>query len=60
VGFETITLAGVEPCIAADDNAYNRLDGDRRQRWLDLLFQVSAEPSMVASSRHLLYIGRRP
>jgi len=26
---------------------------------LDLLFHISTEASMVASSRHLLYIGRK-
>lgn len=58
-GFETIVLAGVEPAISADDESYNRLEGRQREFWLDLLFRVSAEPSMVASSRHLLYVGRK-
>jgi len=60
VGFRTVALAGVEPAISADDESYNRLDGQIRKLWLDLLFRVSSEPSMVASSRHLLYIGRKP
>lgn len=59
-GFETLVLAGAEPAISADDESYNRLEGKRRRLWLDLLFNVSAEPSLVASSRHLLYIGRKP
>ena len=59
-GFETLTLAGVEPAISADDESYNRLAGPQRQKWLDLLEAVSAEPSLVGASRHLLYIGRRP
>lgn len=58
-GFEAIVVAGVEPAISADDESYNRLEGRQREFWLDLLFRVSAEPSMVASSRHLLYVGRR-
>ncbi len=59
LGFETITLVGVEPAIAADDEAYNRLQGAQRQLWLDLLFELGAEPSIIAASRHLLYIGRK-
>jgi SAM-dependent methyltransferase len=59
IGFETVTLAGVEPAISADDESYNRLKGDQRQRWLDLLFEVSREPSTLGASRHLLYIGRK-
>jgi S-adenosylmethionine-dependent methyltransferase len=59
-GFRTLTVAGVEPAISADDASYNCLEGERRQLWLDLLFKLSAEPSMVASSRHMLYIGEKP
>ncbi len=59
-GFQMLALAGVEPAISADDESYNRLEGEMRRRWLDLLFRISTEPSMVASSRHMLYVGRRP
>ena len=60
VGFHTEVLAGVEPAISADDESYNRLEGQIRKLWLDFLFRVSSEPSMVTSSRHLLYVGRKP
>jgi len=59
VGFETITLVGVEPAISADDESYNRLEGKQRQLWLDLLFKISTEDSILGASRHLLYIGRK-
>lgn len=59
-GFETLVLAGVEPAISTDDESYNRLAGETRALWLDLLYELSSEPSLVASSRHLLYIGRKP
>jgi SAM-dependent methyltransferase len=59
LGFETIALAGVEPAISADDESYNRLQGKQRQLWLDLLYEVSTEESIIAASRHLLYIGRK-
>ncbi|MCB9134451.1 MAG: class I SAM-dependent methyltransferase [Anaerolineales bacterium] len=59
VGFETIKLVGVEPAISADDESYNMLDGERRKLWLDLLYEVSTEPSILAASRHLLYVGRK-
>ena len=60
VGLETITVAGVEPAISADDESYNRLEGTQRVRWLDLLWNLSREPALIASSRHLLYVGRKP
>jgi S-adenosylmethionine-dependent methyltransferase len=59
LGFETLVVAGVEPAISADDESYNQLEGQRRQLWLDLLYEISAEPSTVGASRHLLYIGKK-
>jgi len=59
MGFKTITLAGVEPAISADDESYNKLEGKQRQLWLDLLYELSTEKSILGASRHLLYIGRK-
>lgn len=60
LGFRTLALAAVEPAISADDESYNRLEGERRRLWLDLLDEISAEPAIIGASRHLLYIGTRP
>jgi S-adenosylmethionine-dependent methyltransferase len=59
IGFETITIAGVEPAISTNDDRYNKLQGKQRQLWLDLLKEISAEPSTIGASIHLLYIGRK-
>ena len=60
LGLEPMVLAGVEPAISADDDSYNRLEGEQREHWLELLYELSREPSLIAGSRHLLYIGRKP
>lgn len=59
IGFETLTVAGVEPAISADDESYNRLQGVQRQLWLDLFYEISTDSSVIGASRHLLYIGRK-
>ena len=59
LGFETLKVVGVEPCISADDESYNKLEGERRKLFLDLFYKISAEPSIVGASSHLLYIGRK-
>ena len=59
MGFETLALAGVEPAISADDESYNKLEGNQRQLWLDLLYEISTEKSILGASRHLLYVGRK-
>jgi SAM-dependent methyltransferase len=59
MGFETLVVAGVEPAISADDESYNKLQGKQRQLWLDLLYEISTEKSIIGASRHLLYIGKK-
>jgi len=59
LGFETLKVVGVEPGISADDESYNKLEGERRKLFLDLFYEISAEPTIVGASRHLLYIGRK-
>ena len=58
-GIQTVALAGIEPAISADDDSYNRLEAPQRDLWLDLLFDVSTEESIIGASRHLLYVGRK-
>lgn len=60
IGFETLVVAGVEPAIAADDESYNTLQGKQREQWLDLLYTISTEPSILGASRHILYVGQKP
>jgi len=59
VSFEMVKLVGVEPAISADDDSYNRLDPEQRKLWLDLLYEISANKTIIGASRHLLYIGRK-
>lgn len=57
-GFETLTLAGVEPVVSAFDASFNRLDEPLRSNWFDLLIEISTEPTALGASCHLLYIGQ--
>lgn len=59
MGFETLVVAGIEPAISADDESYNQLQGKQRQQWLDLFYAISAEPTIIGASRHLLYVGKK-
>jgi SAM-dependent methyltransferase len=59
IGFHTLVVAGVEPAISADDESYNQLQGKHRGQWLDVLYAMSTEPSILGASRHLLYIGQK-
>ncbi len=59
LGLQTLVLAGVEPAIAANDAIYNRLQGKQRELWLELLFGISRDESIIGASRHLIYIGQK-
>ncbi|OGO20758.1 MAG: hypothetical protein A2Z15_06030 [Chloroflexi bacterium RBG_16_50_11] len=56
-GFKKLVLAGVEPANTVADEAYCALKGEHRKLWLDLLFTISTEPSIIGASAHILYIG---
>jgi SAM-dependent methyltransferase len=58
-GIRTLVLAGIEPAISADDESYNTLPPHQRERWLDLLMEVSTDETTLGASRHLLYIGEK-
>jgi hypothetical protein len=60
IGCETLVLAGVEPAISAEDESYNKQEGEQRQLWLELLYEISTEETILGASRHLLYVGRKP
>ena len=59
IGFETIVVAGLETSISTDDESYNKLQGTQRQLWLDLLYELSTDRSILGASRHILYIGKK-
>jgi S-adenosylmethionine-dependent methyltransferase len=57
-GFRTLALAGVEPA-GVPDGIYTALQGETRKAWLDLLFSISAEKTVIGASCHILYIGEK-
>ena len=58
-GFETETLAAAEGFAAFMEDAVNRLSEDDYARWLELILQTCADPDLLASAAHILYIGRK-
>jgi S-adenosylmethionine-dependent methyltransferase len=56
-GFKILALAGVEPANTVSDEGYCKLEGEQRKKWLDFLFRISTQPSIIGASDHLLYIG---
>jgi S-adenosylmethionine-dependent methyltransferase len=59
LGFTTIALAGVEPVGVMADQTYTRLEKPLRGKWLDLMYEISRQPSIIGASNHMLYIGRK-
>jgi S-adenosylmethionine-dependent methyltransferase len=55
-GFKMLALAGIETAGMRDD-IYASVSGRRQQRWLDLLFSISAQPSIIGAANHILYVG---
>ena len=59
MGFQTQVLAGVEPVGTGADEVYHSLDIKRRKLWLELLFSISTEKSIIGASEHILYVGTK-
>jgi len=59
LGFKTLALVGVEPVGVGTDEAYKNLTESQRRQWLDLMFTISTEISIIGASCHLLYIGEK-
>jgi S-adenosylmethionine-dependent methyltransferase len=59
-GFRTLTVAGAEPLGIGMNETYADLSETSRRNWLDLMLKISAEPSILGASTHILYIGRKP
>ncbi|HET7768264.1 MAG TPA: methyltransferase domain-containing protein [Chloroflexota bacterium] len=58
-GFATETVAAAEGFAAFMEDAVNRLSEDDYARWLELIVQTCADPDLLASAAHILYIGRK-
>lgn len=59
-GIRTLVLATSDPGAAALDSTFREMPENQQRLWIDLFYRISAEPSYVASSSHLLYVGKRP
>ncbi len=58
-GFEVLAVAGVEPAGIAADEQYKKLTDKQRELWLNLMVEISTEPSLAGASCHILYIGKK-
>jgi SAM-dependent methyltransferase len=58
-GFRTITVAGLEPVGITADDIYKNLNKKQRKLWLDLMFDICTEPSIIGASNHILYVGQK-
>ena len=59
-GIRTLVLATSDPGAVALDSTFREMSESQQRLWIDLFYRISAEPSYVASSSHLLYVGKRP
>jgi hypothetical protein len=53
----TLAIEGPGWLLPDFDSHWN--DGDRRERLLDIIRSIEAEPSLLGASSHLMAVGRR-
>lgn len=59
MGIDTIAIASSDPGNTAINDAFAALPPLQRERWSEILFRVSTEPSFRGAWCHLLYIGKK-
>ena len=57
-GFDTVCLLGCEGIVAGQEENVNNLSGASWERWVDLNYRLSKEPSLLGAADHILSIGR--
>lgn len=58
-GLTTLRLMSKEGIAAPSEPAINKLPRAQFKAWEDLCWQLSADPSLLGISEHLLYIGKK-
>jgi S-adenosylmethionine-dependent methyltransferase len=58
--FKTETVTGIEgPFGRHFENNLENASQELKEAWLDYIFRLSSEPSLLGSCEHMLYIGRK-
>ena len=60
VGMEVENIYGVEGLISLIDEKLNQMEGGVWLKWVDLNYQISSDPSILAGVEHLLVVSRKP
>ncbi len=50
----------LDPCIGADDEIFNRLSGEIKAAWVEVLFALSSDPAFWGTGRTWLVLSQRP
>jgi ubiquinone/menaquinone biosynthesis C-methylase UbiE len=58
-GLTTLDLLALEPLVHEQDEKMPLADDVLRARWIDVLWQIARDPSVIGSTGHLLYVGRK-
>lgn len=58
-GFEQETLMNVEALACELEEKINMASAELHRQWIDLLYRLCKDPSVLGSGGHLLYVGRK-
>lgn len=58
-GIQTLRIASVESLGWAMEKQLPDLSADARRDWMDYLWEISADPSIIGAAQHVLFCGRK-
>jgi hypothetical protein len=60
VGFELVTVLGVEGLVSMVEDGVNALSGEAWDTWVDLNYRIATDPSIHGCVEHLLVVAVKP
>lgn len=58
-GLQEVTFAGIENILGCKEKEINLLDESEYRKWIEIGYRLSTDESLIGTSQHLLYIGRK-
>ncbi|MCT8140252.1 methyltransferase domain-containing protein [Anaerobacillus sp. CMMVII] len=58
-GLQEVTFAGIENILGCKEKEINSLDESEYRKWIEIGYRLSSDESLIGTSQHLLYIGRK-
>jgi len=58
-GIETMRISSIESLASLREKELYALSDEIYDKWVDLIYEISTEPSIIGASEHLIHVGKK-